>query len=45
MIQTRLKIGQQIEKKIKLMNIFLVLSVEWDNKIEREDTKGIQWIW
>jgi hypothetical protein len=32
-------------KKKKLMNIFLVLSVEWDNKIEREDTKGIQWRW
>jgi hypothetical protein len=45
MIQTRLKIGQQIEKKKKLMNIFLVLSVEWDNKIKREDTKGIQWRW
>lgn len=33
----RIKIVQQNWQKINYMNIFLLLSTEWDNKNEQED--------
>jgi len=40
-IQTRIKTDQRNwEKKISL-NIFLFLSIEWDNKIGREDVQKV----